>query len=529
MGGINGHPLGGPNGPGGQHDSNQDPSSTIGRSYYTSASLPQPSKQVEMPGRNLRSPVPSSSLPGSLQNSPLQHITGTPAKDPMSSSANISSLASGIAQTHITSRAVASPSKLPTSSITSQQNSIVGSSISSSTTPPSLPISISGNNGAGGGNFGGGPSSISSLSYSGTSLGGAVSSAAVGGSTTNKQQQLGSDLYTTSPGSMLHHNIQQQQPSNSVASSSVSSLSAAASATNAASKSISQSSVSKAAPPNLTLGVPPILPSQYGIPMGPGLMTAYTPEALYGYTDPLQMAVQQSRVVNPVPNYYDMPFQSTANPTATTSNRETNSSAGGIQSTKFGRTEPSSPSSVIGMMNSGLAQPPVPSGQHNPQMKVSQQTASHQGGHFMNLPAAAAYPGYSGLYYNTFAQYPPILVPQNAKHSVNVTSAFQPHNPGFASAYSSTANVNASSTNNSLHNMQVQDQSFGKNHVTLTAAMAAANNTGGNTGGPPGGISPYTQTYMPMLPTHPSSQIHLHQLQQQQQHGGDLGGVGGPQ
>ena len=103
--------------------------------------------------------------------------------------------------------------------------------------------------------------------------------------------------------------------------------------------------------------------------MGPGLMTAYTPEALYGYTDPLQMAVQQSRVVNPVPNYYDMPFQSTANPTATTSNRETNSSAGGIQSTKFGRTEPSSPSSVIGMMNSGLAQPPVPSGQHNPQMK----------------------------------------------------------------------------------------------------------------------------------------------------------------
>jgi len=221
------------------------------------------------------------------------------------------------------------------------------------------------------------------------------------------------------------------------------------------------------------------------------------------------------------------------------------------------------------MMNSGLAQPPnVASGQHNPQMKVSQQTAaSHQGGHFMNLPAAAAYPGYSGLYYNTFAQYPPILVPQNAKHSVNVTSAFQPHNPGFASAYSSTANVNASSTNNSLHNMQVQqDQSFGKNHVsgygqdkpgqqggqggpqqasfhhqhhntntppppfnlqTLTAAMAAANNSGAGAGAAPAGISPYTQTYMPMLPTaHPSSQIHLHL---QQQHGGELGQNVGPQ
>ena len=43
-----------------------------------------------------------------------------------------------------------------------------------------------------------------------------------------------------------------------------------------AAKSSMTSSGSKTGPPNLPLGVPPLLPNQYGIPMAPGLMPAYT-------------------------------------------------------------------------------------------------------------------------------------------------------------------------------------------------------------------------------------------------------------
>ncbi|XP_076800418.1 uncharacterized protein LOC143445296 isoform X1 [Clavelina lepadiformis] len=490
--------------------------------YYTSTSLSQQSQQQQQQqmvsdlsnsaGRSLRSPVTTSNMSGSLQASPMPHIPGTPSKDSGSSSSAMSSLTSGLAQSHITPHVGSTPTKLQTSSA-SAPISILGSSSSMT-----------------GGNGGYGSMNIGyNMASSGPSQPSSTPIAASPG-----KHLSSSDLYTSSGlSSSLHHNHQQTSSSvpNSIGSGLGSSMLPMAS-TSSTKASTQVSSTSKAGPPNLTLGVPPILPNQYGIPMGPGLMTAYTPEALFGYPDSLM--AMQSRV-HQLPNYYDMYSTGSQSANNNTLNRESSSNT--ASQGKFSRGEPTSPTSVIGIIGSagsGIAQQPVATGQHSAQMKVSQ-TGTHQAQPYVNLPTAApAYPGYSGLYYNAF-QYPPMFaaataVP-NAKHQVNATTAFQQPGSGFGNAYS-TASISVSSASN-LHDLQ--GQGYTKSHMpaydkqqaafhhhtntpppafnlqTLTAAMAAANTGAAGTAGAGPGMSPYTQApFMTMLPTHQPSQIHLH-------------------
>ncbi|XP_078484008.1 uncharacterized protein LOC100177795 isoform X2 [Ciona intestinalis] len=493
-------------------------------SYYTSTSHAQQSQQSvpdisNSAGRSIRSPIPTSSLPSSLQVSPMAHITGTPSKD---SSAVISSLASGLGQTHITPHVGSTPTKL-TPSTSAPIN------ISKAVSPSSTPLAGSLSGGTGYMNM--------QMPYSANSSMQSQNSMIPSASSPGKHLSS-NDLYTSAGHPSSHPGHQSSTTSSNTLGSALggATLPSAANDTN---KQSSLANASKAGPPNLPLGVPPLLANQYGIPVAPGLMTAYTPEALYGYTDPL-MAVQ-SRVVNhQIPSYYDMSsFHNTSNQSASSASVNRDSTSATSSQGKFGRGEPSSPTPGIGMMGSlgsGLAQQQVATGQHNAQMKVSQAVTHQSQQPFMNIQAAAApaaYPGFNGLYYNAF-QYPPMYaataVPQNAKHSVNTTTAFQQHGTGYGNAYSTGYDANAINLQHITHSLNqhkagssfalkpsvnvstasnlhdLQNQGFGKNHITLTAAMAAANTgAAGAAGGGPG-MSPYTQApFMTMLHAH-----HLH-------------------
>uniref|UniRef100_H2YR55 Uncharacterized protein n=1 Tax=Ciona savignyi TaxID=51511 RepID=H2YR55_CIOSA len=321
------------------HETTIESSHPSHSSYYTSSTVQQPDNPNSS-GRSMRSPIPTSSLPSSLHVSPMAHITGTPSKD---SSSVISSLASGLGQTHITPHVGSTPTKLSTTASTPIN-------ISKAVTPSSTPLTNS--LGAGGGYMN------MQMPYSTSSS----QNPMLPNSSSPGKHLGGSDLYTSS--------------SSTPASNSLGSAlggSTLPSAANGTSKQSSLSNPSKAGPPNLPLGVPPLLANQYGIPMAPGLMTAYTPEAaLYGYTDPL-MAVQ-SRVVNQIPSYYDMAsYHGTNNPSANSAIVNRDSTSASNNQGKFGRGEPSSPTSggigMMGSLGSGLAQQQVATGQHNPHVK----------------------------------------------------------------------------------------------------------------------------------------------------------------
>ncbi|XP_042603471.1 ubiquitin-associated protein 2a isoform X2 [Cyprinus carpio] len=186
------------------------------------------------------------------------------------------------------------------------------------------------------------------------------------------------------------------------------------------------SSSSGKAPPNLSQGVPPLLPNQYI--MGPGgLLPAYP---IYGYED---LHMLQSRL--PM-DYYGITFPG---PTATLSGRDgslaSNPYSGDV--TKFGRGESTSPASSTSLSAHApqTAQPlqaqsqgqnqPQPQGHHNTQQP------------FLNPALPPGY-GYTGLPYyhgvpgvpNAFQYGPTMFVPpasakQHGMGLSNPTTPFQ--------------------------------------------------------------------------------------------------------
>uniref|UniRef100_A0A8C1QSJ9 Ubiquitin associated protein 2a n=1 Tax=Cyprinus carpio TaxID=7962 RepID=A0A8C1QSJ9_CYPCA len=187
------------------------------------------------------------------------------------------------------------------------------------------------------------------------------------------------------------------------------------------------SSSSGKAPPNLSQGVPPLLPNQYI--MGPGgLLPAYP--QIYGYED---LHMLQSRL--PM-DYYGITFPG---PTATLSGRDgslaSNPYSGDV--TKFGRGESTSPASSTSLSAHApqTAQPlqaqsqgqnqPQPQGHHNTQQP------------FLNPALPPGY-GYTGLPYyhgvpgvpNAFQYGPTMFVPpasakQHGMGLSNPTTPFQ--------------------------------------------------------------------------------------------------------
>uniref|UniRef100_F6V2L0 UBA domain-containing protein n=1 Tax=Ciona intestinalis TaxID=7719 RepID=F6V2L0_CIOIN len=316
-------------------------------SYYTSTSLAQQSQQsgpdmsnsagkynsVNLASRSIRSPIPTSSLPSSLQVSPMAHITGTPSV--------ISSLASGLGQTHITPHVGSTPTKL-TPSTSAPIN------ISKAVSPSSTPLAGSLTGGAGYMNMQMPYRNVTLANSSMQSQNSMIPSASSPG-----KHLSSNDLYTSAGHPSSHPGHQSSTTSSNTLGSALGGATLPSAANvlgrefgvganknnlSDTNKPSSLANASKAGPPNLPLGVPPLLANQYGIPVAPGLMTAYTPEALYGYTDPL-MAVQSR-----VPSYYDMSsFHNTSNQSASSASVNRDSTSATSSQGKFGRGEPSSP------------------------------------------------------------------------------------------------------------------------------------------------------------------------------------------
>uniref|UniRef100_A0A3P9LZZ7 Ubiquitin associated protein 2 n=1 Tax=Oryzias latipes TaxID=8090 RepID=A0A3P9LZZ7_ORYLA len=182
------------------------------------------------------------------------------------------------------------------------------------------------------------------------------------------------------------------------------------------------------APPNLSQGVPPLLPNQYI--MGPGgLLPAYP--QIYGYED---LHMLQSRL--PIPSlqdYYGIAFPG---PTATLSGRDgslTNNPYSG-EVTKFGRNDSTSPAPPTTSLSApqppqaqtqgqNQAQPQPPQAQLQPQGQPQ-----HHSSQQAFLPPGYSYPGlpyYPGV---------PGAVPSAAAFQYGPTMFVPPGGPGPASA-----------------------------------------------------------------------------------------------
>ncbi|XP_034401655.1 ubiquitin-associated protein 2-like isoform X3 [Cyclopterus lumpus] len=181
---------------------------------------------------------------------------------------------------------------------------------------------------------------------------------------------------------------------------------ASAASTIPSSATSSRSSVASGkAPPNLPLGVPPLLPNPYI--MAPGLMHAYPPQ-VYGYDD-LQML--QTRI--PL-DYYSIPF---ATPTTALTGRDgsltSNPYSGDLS--KFGRGDASSPSPATTLAQTQQNQ----SQAHHTTQQPFLNPALPPGYSYTSLPYYTGMPGLP----NTF-QYGPAVFPvaqtSSKQHGVNV-------------------------------------------------------------------------------------------------------------
>ncbi|XP_056587198.1 ubiquitin-associated protein 2a isoform X2 [Triplophysa dalaica] len=188
------------------------------------------------------------------------------------------------------------------------------------------------------------------------------------------------------------------------------------------------SSSSSKAPPNLSQGVPPLLPNQYI--MGPGgLLPAYP--QIYGYED---LHMLQSRL--PV-DYYGITFPG---PTATLSGRDGNLASNPYSGdvTKFGRGESTSPAPSTSLSATHAPQTGQP-----PQAQSQGQSQPQPQGHhntqqtFLNpaLPPGYSYPGlpyYPGMpgvpsafQYGPTMFVPPASAKQHGMGLSNPTTPFQ--------------------------------------------------------------------------------------------------------
>ncbi|XP_068450302.1 ubiquitin-associated protein 2a [Clinocottus analis] len=232
------------------------------------------------------------------------------------------------------------------------------------------------------------------------------------------------------------------------------------------------SSTTGKAPPNLSQGVPPLLPNQYI--MGPGgLMPAYS--QIYGYED---LHMLQSRLPMPsLQDYYGITFPG---PTATLSGRDgslaNNPYSGEV--TKFGRndsTSPAPPASLAASQASqGQSQGPP---QAQPQPPQAQPQPQGQPQHHSSQQAFLP-PGYSytGLPYYTGV---PGAVPGAAAFQYGHTMFVPPGGPGPASAKQHSMGLGLGNPSASPFQQQTQQQpsgygqhAFSSGYEELTAGPA---------------------------------------------------------
>ncbi|XP_029359165.1 ubiquitin-associated protein 2a [Echeneis naucrates] len=216
------------------------------------------------------------------------------------------------------------------------------------------------------------------------------------------------------------------------------------------------------APPNLSQGVPPLLPNQYI--MGPGgLLPAYP--QIYGYED---LHMLQSRLPMPsLQDYYGITFPG---PTATLSGRDgslaNNPYSGEV--TKFGRndsTSPAPPTSLAAAQppqgqsqgqSQAQPQPPQaqPQPQGQPQHHSSQQTFLPPGYSYTGLPY---YPGVPGA------------VPSAAAFQYGPTMFVPPGGPGPASAKQHSMGLSLGNPSASPFQQQTQQQPSGYGQHTFSS------------------------------------------------------------
>ncbi|KAM3878265.1 ubiquitin-associated protein 2a [Diretmus argenteus] len=212
------------------------------------------------------------------------------------------------------------------------------------------------------------------------------------------------------------------------------------------------------APPNLSQGVPPLLPNQYI--MGPGgLLPAYP--QIYGYED---LHMLQSRLPMPsLQDYYGITFPG---PTATLSGRDgglaNNPYSGEV--TKFGRNDSTSPAPPTSLsapqqpqgqsqgQSQAQPQPPQaqPQPQGQPQHHSSQQAFLPPGYSYTGLPYYAGVPGAAAFQYG-----PTMFVP--------------PGGPGPASAKQHSMGLSLGNPSASPFQQQTQQQPSGYGQHTFSS------------------------------------------------------------
>uniref|UniRef100_UPI0037E8C697 ubiquitin-associated protein 2a n=1 Tax=Semicossyphus pulcher TaxID=241346 RepID=UPI0037E8C697 len=216
------------------------------------------------------------------------------------------------------------------------------------------------------------------------------------------------------------------------------------------------------APPNLSQGVPPLLPNQYI--MGPGgLLPAYP--QIYGYED---LHMLQSRLPMPsLQDYYGITFPG---PAATLSGRDgslTNNPYSG-EVTKFGRNDSTSPAPPT-----SLAAPQPPQGQSQgqsqaqPQPPQAQPQPQGQPQHHSSQQAFLP-PGYSytGLPYYAGV---PGAVPSAAAFQYGPTMFVPPGGPGPASAKQHSMGLGLGNPSASPFQQQTQQQPSGYGQHTFSS------------------------------------------------------------
>uniref|UniRef100_A0A1A8D5M4 Ubiquitin associated protein 2 n=1 Tax=Nothobranchius kadleci TaxID=1051664 RepID=A0A1A8D5M4_NOTKA len=214
------------------------------------------------------------------------------------------------------------------------------------------------------------------------------------------------------------------------------------------------------APPNLSQGVPPLLPNQYI--MGPGgLLPAYP--QIYGYED---LHMLQSRLPMPsLQDYYGITFPG---PTAALSGRDgslaNNPYSGEV--TKFGRNDSTSPAPPTSLaapqppqaqsQGQTQAQPQPPQGQPQgqPQHHSSQQAFLPPGYSYTGLPY---YPGVPGA------------VPSAAAFQYGPTVFVPPGGPGPASAKQHSMGLGLGNPSASPFQQQAQQQPSGYGQHTFSS------------------------------------------------------------
>ncbi|TWW61721.1 Ubiquitin-associated protein 2 [Takifugu flavidus] len=223
------------------------------------------------------------------------------------------------------------------------------------------------------------------------------------------------------------------------------------------------SSSSGKAPPNLSQGVPPLLPNQYI--MGPGgLLPAYP--QIYGYED-LHMLQSRLPMVRPsLQDYYGITFPG---PTAL-SNRDGNLANNPYSGevTKFGRNDSTSPAPPT-----SLAAPQPPQGQSQgqsqaqPQPPQAQPQPQGQPQHH-NSQQAFLPPGYS---YTGLPYYPgvPGAVPSAAAFQYGPTMFVPPGGPGPASAKQHSIGLGLANPSASPFQQQTQQQPSGYSQHTFSS------------------------------------------------------------